>query len=97
MASGKQSYSAEIYLAESYSGLKQFDAAIDHYQSALQLSPGDVSVAYGLGLAFANASQEQGKPTYIDSALVYLEIAHARIPQNSNLKGTIDQLRRMRR
>lgn len=97
MASDRQSYSAEVYLAESYSGLKQYEAAIDHYQSALHLSPGDVSVAYGLGLAFANASQEHSKPTYIDSALVYLDIAHSRIPQNTNLKGTIDQLRRMRR
>ena len=97
VASGKLSYSAEVYLAESYSGLKQFDAAIDHYHSALHLSPGDVSVAYRLGLSFANASQEQNRPTYIDSALVYLELAHARIPQNTNLQSTIDQLRRMRR
>lgn len=96
VSSGKRSYSSDVYLGETYSELKQFDKAIEHFRSAYYQAPGDPIIAYQLGLVFASTLNQEGSLGHADSALVYLRIANARIPDNPTLVQTIDQLEQMR-
>lgn len=96
-ASGSDSYTAELYLAETELRAQKYDAAIEHLERVVAIAPFDLYAAYLFGQALLNSAQAQGNISYYQEALGYLEFVHARRPADQRLKQTIESLKRQLR
>lgn len=87
------SYSAHSALAMQLSETNAVKS-LEHFKKAFELSYESPSLSYAVGVTYYNlAAQDE---SFLDSALVYLEHAYERMPDNRNLKKIVTELRRLR-
>ncbi len=87
------SYSAHAALAMQ---LSEVDAvkSLDHFRKAFELSYESPALSYAVGVAYFNLAVQN--ESFLDSALVYLEHAYERMPNNSDLEKIVTDLRNLK-